>query len=51
MNAERRPLFDAPANRSKIQSFDCAGFARPVVGTIYPRASFRWHGVLIRLRG
>ena len=38
-------LFDAPANRSMIQTFNCSGFKRPVVGTVYPRASFRWHGV------
>lgn len=38
-------LFDAPANRSRVQTFDCARFDRPVVGTVYPRASFRWHGV------
>lgn len=38
-------LFKAPANRNRLQIFDCAGFERPVAGTIYPRASFRYHGV------
>ncbi len=38
-------LFQAPANRSRLQTFACDGFERPVVGTIYPRASVRWHGV------
>ncbi len=38
-------LFSAAANRARLQTFDCAGYDRPVVGTIYPRASLRWHGV------
>ncbi len=45
MDRNAQTLFAASANKSRIQTFDCAGFARPVVGTIYPRASFRWHGV------
>jgi len=40
-----KKLFQVPANKSRIQVFECAGYDRPVVGTIYPRASFRWHGV------
>lgn len=38
-------LFSAPANRCRLQTFACDGFDVPVVGTVYPRASFRWHGV------
>ena len=45
LDRKAESLFQAPANRSRIQTFDCAGFTRPVVGTVYPRASFRWHGV------
>ncbi|MHB9031961.1 MAG: GH116 family glycosyl hydrolase [Anaerolineae bacterium] len=38
-------LFQAVANRSKLQEFTCLGYDRPVLGTIYPRSSLRWHGV------
>ena len=42
---KNRKLFEGTANRARLQAFTCDGFASPVVGTIYPRASFRWHGV------
>ena len=45
LDRKAQSLFQAPANKSRIQSFNCAGFAHPVAGTVYPRASFRWHGV------
>jgi non-lysosomal glucosylceramidase len=38
-------LFQAHANRSQQQQFACLGYNRPVMGTIYPRASLRWYGM------
>jgi uncharacterized protein (DUF608 family) len=42
---QSRRLFQAHALRSRLQRFACLGYEQPVLGTIYPRASLRWHGV------
>jgi uncharacterized protein (DUF608 family) len=43
--AVHKVLFQASANRSRQQQFACLGYDRPVLGTIYPRASLRWYGM------